>query len=249
MKAMQRRAASLRVWKGTDDAKAAALIDAALLRYNSPGAGTTDGSLWAWGKTGRPVALAAVFFEQRPKEEEKWSCELLSLSSGPVGAQSATGWKWTPAKSDLRFVPVPEAPAVAEKEADRSRQMKDLARRFAVSATYREGLTEQLRLLVRSLHRYTDREDDLLDGTIYAFASGTNPEALLLLEARGDATGRRVWHFGFARMGAGTCKAKLNDQVVWECSAIKAWDNREPYFSMFGRDAAVFGAVSAAPTE
>ncbi len=48
------------------------------------------------------------------------------------------------AESDLRLFPAPEAPAVADKEADRGRQMKELARRFAVSATYRQGLTEQL---------------------------------------------------------------------------------------------------------
>jgi hypothetical protein len=193
--------------------------------------------------------LAAVFYEHRPKAGEKWSCELLSLSSGPVGVQSVAGWKWTPAKSDLRFLPVPEAPAVAEKSADRSRQMKELARRFAVSATYREGLTEQLRLMVRALHRYDDREDDLVDGAIHAFTSGTNPEVLLLLEARPDSSRRTVWHFAFARMGAGACQAKLNDRVVWECPAIKAWDNREPYFSRFGGDSAVFGAVAASATE
>jgi hypothetical protein len=133
--------------------------------------------------------------------------------------------------------------------------MKELARRFAVSATYREGLTEQLRLMVRPLHRYADREDDLADGAIHAFASGTNPEALLLLEARsdasvrGDARGRTVWHFGFARMGAGACQAKLDDRVVWECAAIKAWDNRQPYFSRFGRDADVFGTIATSASE
>jgi hypothetical protein len=253
MKAMQRRAASLKVWKGTDKTTVE-LSGAALLRYSSPGAGTTDGSLWAWGKAGRPVALGAVFFEQRPKQDEKWSCELLSLTNGPVGAQSTAGWKWAAEASDLRFSPIPDAPAVAEKDTDRARQMKELARRFAVSATYREGMTEQLRLMVRALHRYSDREDGLLDGVIHAFASGTNPEALLLLEARSveggpDASRRMAWHFGFARMGAGKCQAKLDDRVVWDCPAIKMWNNREPYFSTYGPSADVFGEVSVAANE
>ena len=70
-----------------------------------------------------------------------------------------------------------------------------------------------------------------------------NPEALLLLEASSIGGGRTVWHFAFARMGAAKGEARLDDKVVWECAAIKAWDRREPYFSVFGPDADVFGAT------
>jgi len=244
MKAMQRRAASLDVRRGKEEPQRIELVEAALLRYSSPGGdtGTADGSIWAWGKRGRPAALTAVFFQRLAGGNEKWSCELLSLSEGPVAVESAAGWKWTPARSELRWHPVSGAPAVAENEAERGRQMKDLARRFTASATYHEGRTDQLRLMIRAIHRYADPDNGLIDGAIYAFASGTNPEALLLLEARSSG-GRAAWHFSFARMGAGTGEARLDDKIVWECPAIKAWESSGPYFSVFGPDSAVFGAV------
>jgi hypothetical protein len=83
--------------------------------------------------------------------EEKWSCELLSLSEEPVGVQAKPGWKWTAASSEIRFLAVPDAPAVAENEAGRSRAMKELARRFTASETFDKGNTDQLRLMIRSL--------------------------------------------------------------------------------------------------
>jgi hypothetical protein len=244
MKAMHRRAASLAVRRGKENAQPVGLVDAALLRYSSPGGdtGTTDGSIWAWGKGGRPAALAAVFFHRLEGGDEKWSCELLSLSDEPVSVHAA-GWKWTPARSELRWQTVPDAPAVAESDAQRTRQMKDLARRFSASATYHKDRTDQLRLMIRAIHRYADPDNGLIDGAVYAFASGTNPEALLLLEARASGGERPAWHFSFARMGAGAVEARLDDKVVWECPAIKAWDSREPYFSVFGSDADVFGAT------
>ena len=98
--------------------------------------------------------------------------------------------------------------------------------------------------MIRALHRYADPEKGLIDGAIYAFAAGTNPEALLLLEARADDSGRGKWSFGVARMGAASCQAKLDDKVVWECPPIDVWDSREPYYSMFGTDATVFGSMT-----
>jgi hypothetical protein len=246
MKRMQKRAASLKVWTGGGEMKEVELIGSALLRYSSPGGetATTDGSVWAWGKEGRPVALAAIFFQRLPKGEEKWSCELLSLSNEPVGVQAKPSWKWTPPRSDIRFLPVPDAPEVADNEAGRNREMKELARRFNVSETFDEGKTDQLRLMIRALHRYADPEKGLIDGAIYAFAAGTNPEALLLLEARADDSGRGKWSFGVARMGAASCQAKLDDKVVLEFPPIDVWDNREPYYSMFGTGATVFGSMT-----
>jgi len=240
---MQQRVASLSMERGEKARQKIELAETALLRYSSPGSETTDGAVWAWGKSGRPVALSAIFFEELPTGDEKWSCELTMLTDEPLRLASRSGWKWTPAKSNLRWLPVPESAVVAETAGQRARQLKDLARQFAASETFGESRTDQLRLLIQPLHRYSDPDHDLLDGALFAFASGTNPEALLLLEARPDSRGTATWHFAFARMGAAACQARLDEKVVWECAAIKAWHNREPYYSVFGKDAAVFGKL------
>ena len=245
MEAMQQRAKSLEVWSGKTRVE---LLDVALLRYTSltgePAA--VDASVWAWGRTGRPAAIAAIFFEQFPRRT-RWSCELLSLSDGPVKVQALPRWEWKPATSKIRFSPVPNAPPAADSEAGRSRQMKEFARRFTASESFGEARTDQLRLMIRALHRYVDPERGLLDGAIYSFAGagGTNPEVLLLLELRRDADGGRgVWQYGLARMGAAACEARLDGRIVWECAPVERWDNAEPYYSMFGSDAAVFGEIA-----
>jgi hypothetical protein len=118
--------------------------------------------------------------------------------------------------------------------------MKEIAERFEVTTT--EGMQKsQLRLMVQPLHRYTDEEQGLTDGALFSYASGTNPETVLILECRrgADSSG---WQAAFVRFGANSCQARRDDKIVWECPAVKSWSPKEPYFSQFGTVEEVFGA-------
>ena len=185
LKRMQRRVAALSIER-RDAGEKAELKETAVLRYSNPGGltVTTDGAVWVWGKVGRPVAISAIFFEQLPDGSEKWSCELTSLADEELLLKSPAGWKWTPAKSDLHWAKFPGSPPVAETAALRTRQLKDLARQFTASESFGEEQTDPLRLLPQPLHRYAEPEHDLVDGALMAFAAATNPEVVLLLEAR-----------------------------------------------------------------
>jgi hypothetical protein len=66
---------------------------------------------------------------------------------------------------------------------------------------------------------------DLIDGALFAFVQGTDPEVLLLLEAVRHDKGPR-WQFACARATAGGLEAKLDGQVVW--SADKSSGNVPP---------------------
>ncbi len=60
----------------------------------------------------------------------------------------------------------------------------------------------ELRLLTQPLYRYKSTDPDVLDGALFAFvtSAGTDPEALLVLEARKTgATNAPVWHYAVAR--------------------------------------------------
>jgi hypothetical protein len=48
-------------------------------------------------------------------------------------------------------------------------------------------------------------------------------------------------------MTAAECEARLDDEVVWRREPVVRWKPREPYYSMFGRDANVFGTIRSAP--
>ena len=118
--------------------------------------------------------------------------------------------------------------------------MKAIAERYEVAAIERDQKT-QLRLMVQPLYRYTDEKQGIIDGAVFSYAAGTNPEVLLLLECRGvDAN--LSWYAAFARFGANRLEANSGATSVWESPAIQKWDPRESYYSQFGPVDRVFQA-------
>lgn len=243
LETMRLHAASLKVSVQTGGEFAETeLIDIPLLHYNNPAGVTLDATVWAWGRHGRPVALTSISQEKSDSKIEKWSCELVSLADEPITLTGKPGWKWAPAASGIAWKPVTDAMVPGTTQVIRARQMKEIALRYSVTGTYRAGAeTTELRLMDRPLSRFSDPEHGLIDGAFYAFAAGTNPEVLLIVECREKTGGGRSWYYGFARMGAGRVVARLGKTIVWEQPEIKSWDPSEPYFSTFGSVESVFG--------
>jgi hypothetical protein len=127
--------------------------------------------------------------------------------------------------------PVPNAAGPAETAALRLRQMRSLATEFKAFFDLPDNRSE-LRLLPQPLYRYENTGPDLVDGALFAFVQATDPEVLLLLEARmqGD---RLQWHYGFARMSMVNLRAAHKEQEVWK---VPWWDRTEgprgPYITM-----------------
>src|SRR5262245_22128619 len=240
---MRRLAGSLTVKARSDNSYVAAeIINTPLLHYNNPAGETLDATVWAWGRRGRPVALACISQERSDVAVQKWSCEMLSLVDKPVELGAQPGWKWATEKSGVEWTRVADAPAVGETPVIRARQMKDISRRFSATGIYKEGAQAvELRLMDRPLSRYSDPKHGLIDGSFYAYADGTNPEVLLIVECRKDDSGKSAWYRGFARMGAGRLTARLGEKTVWECPEIKRWNPTEPYYSTYGPTDEVFG--------
>ena len=61
--------------------------------------------------------------------------------------------------------------------------MRRLARQFSASVNDDKFGRQQLRLLSKPLYSYGKAGSQVLDGAIFAFAKGTNPEVLVLIEA------------------------------------------------------------------
>jgi hypothetical protein len=241
---MRRSAASLVVkTKSAAEYNITEIVEAPLLHYTNPGGETLDATIWAWGRRGRPVALASISQERSVAGIEKWSCEMVSLSERPLRLEGKPGWQWVPATSGIEWKPVAGAPPVGDTPVVRARQMRDIARQFTAAGVHNEGKdSTELRFMDRPLSRFSDPENSLVDGAFYAFASGTNPEVLLIVECRRENGGKAVWYHGFARMGADRLVVRLGEKVVWEQPAIKRWVRTEPYFSAFGPTSEVFGS-------
>jgi hypothetical protein len=212
------------------------LVTTPVLRYSDAGGITTDASIWVWGDQGRPAIMAGIFFLTQEGRDPKWSCELLSLADDGVAVSSDVGWRWAPDKGDLKWFAIEDTPGDSDRQ--RLRQMKEIAERYEVT-TFEKTAKSQLRLMVQPLYRYADEEKGLIDGSVFSYAAGTNPETVLIVECRktNDALG---WRAAFARFGANRCQARKGETAVWECQAIQRWDAKEPYFSQFGTVQQVF---------
>ena len=118
-------------------------------------------------------------------------------------------------------------PAPAANSAGRLRQMKALADRFQVRMTGLMGDgsdREDLRMLAKPLYRAEpgtaqNPDPDWIDSGVFGFVQGTDPEAILLLEAvRQD--GRPRWQYAFARATGGGLEARLDLIVVWSVERL-----------------------------
>jgi len=174
-------------------------IDRPLLLFSDDTRADDRGSLWAWGDTGRPVALFEIF--QKTTSRSIWTTGICNTSGGKLRAGRLGAPWWLENDSDIAFKDIPAAPPVAAEPALRQRQMKLLAQNFTAHEIYNPNNTRyDLRRLDRPLHAYRD-EAGIVDGGLFAFANGTNPEILLFIEARRskDRASRPVWQFGVGR--------------------------------------------------
>jgi len=187
-----------------------------------------------WAHQGRPIAVASIF------PWEGFMChEFDSLSrENKLIARDKGKVIWSPATAGVEFKDVPGAPRPAKTPAERLRQMKAIAGRFQAKMTGWLGDDtdqENLRLLPRPLFRYDlagvkEPAPNLLDGALFAYVMGTDPEVVLVLEAVGTAE-KAAWQYAFVRSTSGGLEVKLDKEVVW--TAKKAPANRNPTLPHF----------------
>jgi len=147
---------------------------------------------------------------------------------------------WSPETAGVEFKNVPKAPKPGKTAPERLRQMKAIAEGFQATMTgWQADNSDQevLRLLPRPLHRYDlknvkDPDPKLLDGALFAYVLGTDPEAVLVLEAIGTAE-KADWQYAFARATSGGLEVKMGKEVVWTAGKHPANRNPKlPHFSM-----------------
>ena len=239
VRAMAEHARSIRVTVSGGPAAAGpvALIPEPILRYDDKPRNIFDATLWAWGPKGRPEAVLKI--ENYPKRPAKtrWIYGIVSLATGLVTVEGDEGWQWSSSKPGLDLREIPAAPAPADTEALRLSQMKQLARRF--EAHEDEGPPRgrlQLRLMPRPVYRYADPASGLQDGVLFAFAYGTNPDLLLVIESSQQGGSARQWRYGLARLGGGATFASLDGRKVWAETGVKIPERRETYMNRWQGD-------------
>lgn len=123
-------------------------------------------------------------------------------------------------------------------------QMRQVIEGFAVYDGFQEKTEWVLRLLPKPLYRYSCPVWKVLDGAVFAFVQGTNPEVLVVLEARRttDKEGGQAWYSGVARQTCYPARATYRNQPVWSVPLRYARQTKPEdvfYVRRFGQTATV----------
>ncbi len=205
--------------------------------------GEQHGAAYVWTKSGRPEVFGAIWSSVRIEDRNQRNVchEFISLSALPVISKHApqVGRRgpvpgWTAGEAGIRMKPIPDAPKPSKVASLRLTQMRRLAREF--KATIRPDKVEQqdsLRLLAQPLYRYSADDNDILDGAIFTFVMGTDPELILLIEAV-KAGDKYQWQFAAARFTNQPMQLDYKRAKVWECDFAKPYVGDQPYFLYWG---------------
>ena len=87
---------------------------------------------------------------------------------------------------------------------------------------------DDIELLPKPLHRYDTEKTKTLDGALFAFVIGTDPELMLLLECD-TAAAKPEWRFGVTRMNRDTVRLKRKGEKVWEALATRDHSPTDAY--------------------
>ncbi len=202
---------SMQLAEGADDV---GLIDRPLLTYGDSARANKNGTLWAFGKTGRPLAVLELY--QGVEPNARWVHAVTLTGGNLANMKSPGGAAWSPKKTQIEPAAFGGIAPPAQREPARLRQMKDLARRFTAHEFWDPDNSRfELRLLVAPILRYRDSAAQIHDGTVFVLAHGTNPEVILLIEALGQNLEESRWHYSLARLGSAEMHVELDGKEVW----------------------------------
>jgi hypothetical protein len=196
------------------DGRKADLNPTPVLKWSNDVRSDQDGALFAWMLDDRPQILGCVFTYYYQGQERR-KHQLHSLAANGLSAAIDDAPVWQPGSSGLKFAVVPNA-GVPETDASKQKlQLRRLSRRFSAKLEEEKGGTTELRLMPTPLITYTPQRPDCIAGGIFAFATGTDPDLLLVLEVR-SINEKPAWNYAFARFHYCRLTAELDGTQVWE---------------------------------
>ena len=193
------------------DRKEAATVGDPCLRWTDPVSSTADGVVGVYAHNGgRPDAIAQFFVNY----SKRWVAEFTIIPDADVTLLRSGRELWKPSEYICKFADVTGSPEPAASPALRLPQMRAIAADFAVVDYFGgQQVKVDLRLLPRPVYRYT-QDGKVVDGVVFIFAHGTNPECCVLLEAYRDGKGSR-YRYAVAPMSIYRLEARYKGAPVW----------------------------------
>jgi hypothetical protein len=169
---------------------------------NQVRSGGQDGAVFVWTARGRAEVIGSFFSFPFTGPRFLYH-EFHSLATTVLDVTRAEGeHEWKPQAPGIELAPIADAPAPATSAPRRLAQMRALTTGFSAHSEDKKGQQWDLRLLPQPLYRYESTDPEVLDGAVFAFvtSAGTDPEILLVLEARRTHEGTgHAWRYALAR--------------------------------------------------
>lgn len=181
-----------------------------LLYWTSPTRGDAFGGTFLWLRNGRPMAFGGVYL-WFTKSGTELSREFHSLTNESITAHFDDEKTWAPNQPGVKFRVIPGNKPPARSRALRLLQIKEIASRFSASISSSKTKPELVRRLPTPIYRYPGTVSDATDGAMVAFVKGTDPEAILLIEADSNR-----WQYAVARCTSWAVTVRFDKEVVYK---------------------------------
>ena len=196
--------------------KALELKKEPVFEWVNPDRSNQQGAVFLWLREGRPAALACIFSHPHEKLPGRQIMhELHALDTEKLLVKRDEYNQWKP-EAGLARKELPDAGVPAETAGARLLQMRRLAQEFTGFSVDRDAKRWELRLLPTPLYRYPAAKTGVVDGALFALVStaGTDPEVLLLLEAKA-IDGKMRWEFALGRFSDWELRVQRKDKEVF----------------------------------
>ena len=206
--------------------------EAPLFRWQNPISGA-DGAIFVWTSGGRPMVLCKTHVNDKTRG---YIHSTVSIARERFVLKRDGATQWTTPEPGVSFQTVSDAAAPANTENARLVQMRGIARRYRMLSVWgqEESGEWDLRLLPTPMMRYASPEAGVIDGALFGYAQGTNPEALVLVEAIRTEQGTE-WQSAPARLSGYAIRGWFDGKQVLDTQRIQVTRDNETFRHVYQR--------------
>jgi hypothetical protein len=218
---------------GSSDGKTVPLNDRAVFDWTS--ISDFNGAVFTWTQNGRPALVTTIFsFPVTNSKQRQAVHEFASFAEDELTVVGPDNREWVAPKLKT-LQPVPGASPPPGSANPFKLQCRRIAKDFSAHLN-RRGERWDLRLLPTPLVEYRQPSDEVLGGGLFAFVGySTDPEILLLIEARKSADGP-TWYYQPIRFSDKSLYLSFKDKPAWESLRIghgsDGPDSEDPHYQV-----------------
>lgn len=208
---MRKLASSIRVYVDDEAKQLAKLNKDPIFVWSNPQRDAIGGMAFLWTHLGRPHATVGIWTYDDTEATDSY--ELQSLADHAFRSNQSI---WPTDTNGVVYKQLDTNLKPSKSKPVRLGQMRQLVRKnFSATLHPGEKRADKLRFLPTPVYRYKELPPGVIDGAVFSFALGTDPEVFVIIEAR-SAAGKKNWYFAIGSQSSEPTQASLRDKVVWE---------------------------------